>query len=140
MRCKVSGEEYTPANVLLLLLLTGCHLLVVGGGAVAHHVLHLQELVGAVAADDGESKPLGALLQRRVVQLALQFAGVRREAERTALTCTQRAHACKVCVCVCVCVYVCVNDVPSVFFGGVVFPLEYDRFDSWKQAYLRTFK
>lgn len=57
-------------------LLTGCHLVVVGGGAVAEHVFHLQKLVRAVTSDDGESEALGALLQRRVVHLTLQLARV----------------------------------------------------------------
>ena len=34
-----------------------------GGRAVAQHVLHLQELVGAVASDDGEAEPLGGSTQ-----------------------------------------------------------------------------
>lgn len=69
--------------------LTRRHLVVVGSGAVAQHVFHLQELVGAVASDDGEPESLGALLQRRVVHLALQLAGVCSEARRTSLTCKQ---------------------------------------------------
>lgn len=57
-------------------LLTGRHLVVVGSRAVAEHVFHLQKLISAVTSDDGESKALGALLQRCVVHLALQLAGV----------------------------------------------------------------
>lgn len=73
-------------------LLTRGHLVVVGSGAVAEHVFHLQKLVCAVASDDGESKSLGALLQRCVVHLTLQLAGVCSEARRSSLTCKQRVH------------------------------------------------
>lgn len=44
-------------------LLTGGNLFIVGGRAVAEDILHLQELIMAVAPDDGEAKPLGALPQ-----------------------------------------------------------------------------
>lgn len=43
--------------------LTRGHLVVVRGGPVSEHVLHLEELVMAVAPNDGEAKPLGALPQ-----------------------------------------------------------------------------
>lgn len=73
-------------------VLTGRHLVVVGSRAVAEHVLHLQKLVSAVASDDGESKALGALLQRRVVHLTLQLAGIRSETRHTSLACEPGAH------------------------------------------------
>ena len=79
----------TRARACAEVSLTGRHLVVVGSGAVAQHVFHLQELVGAVTSDDGESESLGALLQRRVVHLALQLAGVCSEARRTSLSCTR---------------------------------------------------
>lgn len=62
----------TSAEVLL----TRRHLVIVGSRAVAEHIFHLQKLICAVTSDDGESKSLGALLQRRVVYLTLQLAGV----------------------------------------------------------------
>ena len=43
--------------------LTRGHLVVVRSGPVSEHVLHLEELVMAVAPNDGEAKPLGALPQ-----------------------------------------------------------------------------
>lgn len=45
------------------ILLTRSHLVVVGSGAVAEYVFHLQEFIGAVASNDGESKALRALFQ-----------------------------------------------------------------------------
>lgn len=45
------------------ILLTRSHLVVVGSRAVAEYVFHLQELIGAVASDDGESEAVWALFQ-----------------------------------------------------------------------------
>lgn len=67
-------------------LLTRRHLVVVGSGAVAEHVFHLQKLICAVTSNNGESKSLGTLLQRCVVHLTLQLVGVCSEAKPTSLT------------------------------------------------------
>lgn len=76
----------------IAILLTGRHLVVMGSRAVAEYVFHLQKLICAVTSDDGESKSLGALLQRCVVHFPLQLAGVRSEARRTSLTYAQSVH------------------------------------------------
>lgn len=60
--------------------LTRGHLVVVRGGPVSEHVLHLEELIMAVAPDDGEAKALGALPQSSVEHLSLQLGWVRGEA------------------------------------------------------------
>lgn len=52
---------------------------VLRSGAVLQHVLHLQELVRPVAADDGEAEAHGALPQRRPHQDAFQLGRVPRE-------------------------------------------------------------
>lgn len=45
------------------ILLTRSHLVIMGSRAVAKYVFHLQELICAVASDDGESEALRALFQ-----------------------------------------------------------------------------
>lgn len=45
------------------ILLTRSHLVIMGSRAIAKYVFHLQELIGAVASDDGESEALRALFQ-----------------------------------------------------------------------------
>lgn len=42
-----------------------------GSRAIAEHVFHLQELISAVASNNGEAKALRTLLQGCVIHLAL---------------------------------------------------------------------
>lgn len=74
------------------ILPTGRHLVVVGSRAITEHIFHLQKLIRAIASYDGESKSLGALLQRSVVHLPVELAGVWGEAGCTPLTCAQRVQ------------------------------------------------
>lgn len=46
---------------------TGGHFLVLCGRAVWKNVLHLQEFIGSVSSDDGETKALLALPQSRMI-------------------------------------------------------------------------
>lgn len=52
-------------------------------GPIREHVLHLEELVWPVAADDGEPKALRALSERRLQDGALQLRRVPREGPRS---------------------------------------------------------
>lgn len=58
--CPVTFVTFIFANNILL---TRSHLVVLGSRAVAEYIFHLQELIGAVASDYGESEALWALFQ-----------------------------------------------------------------------------
>lgn len=71
-KCKICGHLSCSISLIFAkssitfvtfadILLTRSHLVVMGSRAVAEYVFHLQELIGAVASDDGESEALRAL-------------------------------------------------------------------------------